>query len=170
MPGNVFGCPEWDVEMVEGREIGEWFAGFVDQAEPKLRHAFVVALGQDVGVEATSIALAYGWEHRDELFAMDNPAGYLYVVGRNRGRKRLRRRGGLVLIPVDDQRTPWVEPDLPDALSALPEQQRVVVMLLHCFEWTMGEVGDVLQVSKSTVQTHADRGLARLRERMGVTL
>jgi RNA polymerase sigma factor (sigma-70 family) len=52
----------------------------------------------------------------------------------------------------------------------LPEQQRVVVMLLHCFEWTMAEVADVLQVSKSTVQTHAERGLSRLRERMGVTL
>jgi DNA-directed RNA polymerase specialized sigma24 family protein len=45
-----------------------------------------------------------------------------------------------------------------------------VVMLVHCFEWTMAEVAEVLQVSKSTVQTHAERGLASLRDRMGVTL
>lgn len=146
------------------------FDVFFERVEPRLREALSATLGSEAGREAAADALSYGWENWERVRFMDNPAGYLYVVGRNRGRKRLRRRGGLVLIPVDDQRTPWVEPDLPDALSALPEQQRVVVMLLHCFEWTMGEVGDVLQVSKSTVQTHADRGLARLRERMGVTL
>jgi RNA polymerase sigma-70 factor (ECF subfamily) len=71
---------------------------------------------------------------------------------------------------VDTERAPWVEPELSTALAALPEQQRVVVMLLHCFEWSMSEVAELLQVSKSTVQTHAERGMAQLRERMGVTL
>lgn len=100
---------------------------------------------------------------------MNNPAGYLYVVGRDRGRRMQRRLRSVVLMPVDSVRTPWVEPGLPDALARLPEQQRVAVMLLHCFEWTMSEVADLLDISKSTVQTHADRGLARLRARMGVT-
>ena len=35
---------------------------------------------------------------------------------------------------VDPERTPWVEPELPAALAALPEQQRMVVVLLQCFE------------------------------------
>ena len=71
---------------------------------------------------------------------------------------------------MDTNQVPWVEPDLPVALTELPERQRVVVMLLHCFEWTMAEDADLLQVSKSTVQTHAERGMTQLRERMGVTL
>lgn len=100
---------------------------------------------------------------------MDNPAGYLYVVGKNNARRQARRRRP-VLMEVDPQRTPWVEPELPDALAALPDQQRIVVVLLHCFEWSMSEVAAVLDVSKSTVQNHAERGLARLRSRMGVTL
>ena len=146
------------------------FDVFFKRAEPRLREALSATLGSDAGREAAADALSYGWENWGRVQAMDNPAGYLYVVGRDRGRKRLRRRRRPSFIPVDEQRSPWVEPGLPDALSGLPEQQRVVVMLLHCFEWTMAEVADVLQVSKSTVQTHAERGLSRLRERMGVTL
>jgi RNA polymerase sigma factor (sigma-70 family) len=148
----------------------ESFDDFFERVEPRLREALSATLGSNSGREAAADALSHGWENWGRVQAMDNPAGYLYVVGRDRGRKRLRRRPPAVLMPVDEQRSPWVEPDLPDALSALPEQQRVVVMLLHCFEWTMAEVAELLQVSKSTVQTHAERGLASLRDRMGVTL
>ena len=63
-----------------------------------------------------------------------------------------------------------MEPGLGDALVGIPVQQRVVVTLLHCFECTMSEVAELLGVSKATVQTHADRGMTQLRERMGVRL
>ena len=146
------------------------FRSFAAEVEPRLRAALSATLGSDTGREATAEAIAYAWEHWDKVAAMDNPAGYLYVTGRDRGRKMQQRwRNSVVLMPVDSVRTPWVEPGLPDALARLPEQQRVVVMLLHCFEWTMSEVADLLDISKSTVQTHADRGLSRLRARMGVT-
>ena len=146
------------------------FDVFFERVEPRLREALSATLGSEAGREAAADALSYGWENWGRVQAMDNPAGYLYMVGRDRGRKRLRRRRRPALMPADEQRTPWVEPDLPDALSGLSEQQRVVVMLLHCFEWTMAEVAELLQVSKSTVQTHAERGLASMRNRMGVTL
>lgn len=145
------------------------FKSFATGVEPRLRAALSATLGSDAGREATAEAIAYAWEHWSKVAAMHNPVGYLYVVGRDRGRRMQRRLRNVVLMPVDSVRTPWVEPGLPDARARLPEQQRVVVMLLHCFEWTMSEVADLLDISKSTVQTHADRGLARLRARMGVT-
>jgi len=43
-----------------------------------------------------------------------------------------------------------------------------VVVLLHCFQWTMSEVAGLLDVSKSTVQNHAERGMASLRDSIGV--
>lgn len=144
------------------------FEEFARQIEPRLRDSLSATLGTDLGREATAEALAYAWEHWTKVSAMDNPAGYLYVVGRDRGR-RLRPRRRVALMPADPVRTPWVEPGLPDALSRLSEQQRVAVMLLHCFEWTMSEVAELLGVSKSTVQSHSERGMARLRSRMGVT-
>ena len=147
----------------------ETFDEFVERAERRLREALTATLGSEAGREATADALAYGWEHWSRVGRLENPAGYLYAVGRNNQRRRYRRRQR-VLMEVDPERTPWVEPELPAALAALPDQQRIVVVLLHCFEWTMSEVADLLDVSKSTVQSHAERGIARLRSRLGVVL
>lgn len=151
------------------------FESFVREAETRLRDALSATLGSDAGREAAAEALGYAWEHWDRIRAMDNPVGYLYVLGRDRGRRRFRRdrtrrRSSVALLPVDRTHTPWIEPQLPSELEHLPERQRVVVMLLYCFEWSMGEVADFLDVSKSTVQSHAERGMARLRKRLGVTL
>lgn len=149
---------------------GETFETFFERVEPRLRESLSATVGIEAGREAAVDALAYAWEHWDRVRRMQNPAGYLYVVGRDRARRASRRPRRPKLVRVDNERAPWVEPGLPAALEALPEQQRVVVMLMHCAQWTMSEVAELLQVSKSTVQTHAERGMAQLRERMGVTL
>jgi len=143
------------------------FTEFVKQTEPRLRNALSALLGTDLGKEMTAECLAYGWEHWTRIEMMDNPAGYLYSVGRDRGRRRRERRRP-VLLPVDAQRLPWVEPQLAGALASLPERQRVVVMLLHSFQWSMSEVADLLGISKSAVHTHSRRGIDRLRRKLGV--
>jgi RNA polymerase sigma factor (sigma-70 family) len=50
----------------------------------------------------------------------------------------------------------------------LPERQRVVVALLYGYQWSIAEVAEHLGLSKATVQTHAERGLKRLRRKLGV--
>ena len=145
----------------------ETFTAFVEEVEYRLRCALSACLGSQVGREAAAEALAYGWEHWDRIRAMENPAGYLYTVGRSRGRRAFRRRP--VLYEVDQESMPWIEPGLPDALAALPEQQRIAVMLHHCFQWTLAEIADLLEVSKSTAQKHTTRGVDRLRKEMRVS-
>lgn len=54
-----------------------WFDGLVHDVEPRLRHALVAVYGQEQGRDATVEALAYAWEHREEIKSMANPAGYL---------------------------------------------------------------------------------------------
>lgn len=145
----------------------EAFTEFVEAHELGLRVALTAALGSDVGREAAAEALAYGWEHWDRVSVMGNPAGYLYRVGRSWGGRRHRRRR--VLLPASDVAgESWVEPGLPGALARLPERQRVVVWLLHSAQWSMSEVADLLGISKSSVQRHAERGMARLRRMLGV--
>jgi RNA polymerase sigma factor (sigma-70 family) len=75
-----------------------------------------------------------------------------------------------VFPPVDIDRQPWIEPKLAVALARLPDRQRTVVMLLHSFQYSMSEVGELLGMSKSTVHTHSKRGLDRLRKQLGVEL
>ena len=98
---------------------------------------------------------------------MDNPAGYLYRVGRDRGRSIPRPDyAGAVDVAVAEM--PWVEPQLPQELADLPEQQRVAFTLIHGYEWTFSEVADLMGIAKSTVQTHEGRAMDRLRDRLGV--
>jgi len=147
--------------------VADSFTEFVTATEARLRVALSAAHGLERGREAAAEALAYGWEHWGRIGEMENPAGYLYRVGQNEA-KRMNTRQILRLPEVDSQRDPWVEPGLPEALAKLPEQQRIVVALLHGYQWSLGEVAELLGVSKSTVQSHADRGLKRLRRRLGV--
>ncbi len=145
----------------------EDYSAFVRDGGARLRRAFIAAYGPEVGAEATSDALAYGWEHWDRIGAMDNPAGYLYRVGQSRARRY--RRTPPRLPEVETATTPWVEPGLPKALEGLSERQRQAIVLCHGFGWTLAEAAEILGVGASTVQRHLDRGMAKLRKGLGVT-
>ena len=144
------------------------FVEFVAEVEAKLRYALSAAYGSDVGREAAAEALAYGWEHWSRLRVMHNPGGYLYRVGQGAAR-RLRRKPRL-LGWVAGSETPWVEPELAPAMNKLSERQRVVVALLHAFDWTHTEVSEFLSISRASVQTHERRALNRLKKDLGVEL
>jgi RNA polymerase sigma-70 factor (ECF subfamily) len=145
----------------------ENYSAFVRDGGARLRRAFIAAYGPDVGAEATSDALAYAWEHWDRISRMDNPAGYLYRVGQSKARRY--RRKPTRLPEVETAATPWVEPGLPAALETLSERQRQENVLCQGFGWTLVEAAEVLVVGASTIQRHIDRGMAKLREGLGVT-
>lgn len=153
--------------MLPNEAKADSFTEFFLDVEPRLRRALTAMLGSEVGREATSEALVYGWEHWDRLKTMYNPAGYLYRVGRRRGRRmQLRRRPETG--SMDAVGEPWFEPGLPEALARLPERQRLVVSLLHGHGWTMTEVADLLEIGKSTVQSYEQRAMSKLRRMLGV--
>src|SRR3972149_8248095 len=66
---------------------------FVSQMGTGLQRALVAGFGQDLGQEAMSEALAYGWEHWDRIRSMENKAGYLYRVGYRWAIRAKSRRG-----------------------------------------------------------------------------
>lgn len=150
----------------------EAFIRFVDTYERRLSEALIALLGEVVGRDAAAEALSYGWEHWPRVSAMDNPVGYLYVVGRDRATRHERRRRDR---PTDRPPTPpedpslWFEPALPELVAQLSDRERQVVMLLYAFEWSMSEISELLDVSKSAVQSYASRGLEKLRTGLGVT-
>ena len=138
------------------------FTEFVRVAEPKLRSGLISAYGRQEGWEAVAEALAYAWEHWDRIQTMDNPVGYLYRVGRSRGRWGFRRsRVVHEMNPTND--APWFEPALPAALRRLSQRQRTAVMLIKGYGWTYQEVADLTGISVSSVQNHVERALAKLR-------
>jgi DNA-directed RNA polymerase specialized sigma24 family protein len=143
----------------------ERFESFFERAEPRLRRALVAAYGIDAGREAAGDALSYAWEHWDKVGAMANPLGYLYRVGQS----STRRRKTPIVFARPDTREPWIEPKLAVALASLTERQRLAVVLVHGYGWRPAEVAAVTGLRATTVQTHATRGLARLRDALEAT-
>jgi DNA-directed RNA polymerase specialized sigma24 family protein len=140
------------------------FRAFVIRTEPRLHRGLVASLGWDRGREATADALAYAWEHWSKVRAMTNPCGYLYRVGQS----SVRSRKVPVLFERPDHTEALYEPALMRLLAELPERQRVAVVLVHGFNWTTREVSDLTGLAPSTVHTHLERGLSKLRAALEV--
>ena len=70
------------------------YENFLATDGSRLRRLLVAHYGVDVGVEATSDALAWAWEHWDDLAPLTNRVGYLYRVAQSTSRRywRWRRR------------------------------------------------------------------------------
>lgn len=115
--------------------------------------------------DAAAEALAWAWEEWDKVQTMENPAGYLFRVGRSKSRLRKAPR----LAPVAALDLPDVEPRLVPALLGLPSRQRTAVWLVHACQWRPAEVAEAMGVSPSAVSTHLSRGLHQLRAVLEVT-
>jgi RNA polymerase sigma-70 factor (sigma-E family) len=129
-------------------------------------------------------ALCGDWHRADDL--LQTALTKLYVAW-----PRIRHGGGeeayvrqiLVRANIDESRRPWrreratdalpdrpaAEPTAPeersalfDALQALPEQQRKVVVLRHWLGLSVRETAVELGINEGTVKSHSSRGLAAL--------
>lgn len=141
------------------------FRAFVELAEPRLHRALVARFGWEQGRDATAEALGYAWEHWSRVRRLESPVGYLFRVGQSRS--RIRKNPPVFARPVAADH--WYEPELAGLLGELPARQRIAVVLVHGYGWTTREVGDLLGVRPTTVQSHLSRGLSRLRQELEVT-
>ncbi len=139
------------------------FERFFHEAEPRLRRAFVGSHGPDQAGDAAAEALAWAWEHWEELMTVENPVGFLYRVGQSRTRQR---RVPSLPLPAAVG-VPDVEPGLVPALLKLTPPQRATVWLVHACGWQYAEVADALGISASAVGSHLQRGLDHLRTAIG---
>jgi RNA polymerase sigma factor (sigma-70 family) len=155
--------------LVSEDETMGTFEEFFQEAEPRLRRALSAAYGVATGREAAIEALAWAWEHWDRVAGMANPVGYLYRVGQTEAR-RLHIQPSKPIVSSENTTVdePEIEPALERALASLSEAQRTAVVLVHAFEWTYQEVADLVGASRSSVQTHLERGLRRLRVHLEV--
>jgi len=140
------------------------FEAFVLSVEPGLRRALFSVLGIDRGREATAEALAWAWEHWGRVRRMDNPTGFLFRVGQS----RIRTRRTPPMFERSEWHEPLVEPGLGRAFQQLSESQRMAVILIHGFGWKLREVAELSGTKVTTIQTHLERGLQKLRAALEV--
>lgn len=130
-----------------------------------LRRALVARNGLSDGCDAAAEAIAWAWEHQEQLMRLDNPVGYLYRVGQSSLRRRRRidrlRVDFVPEIATDDVH---LDHDLFDGLRRLTPDQRVAVVMVHMYGFSYRDVARLLDTSETAVTNHVHRGLKRLRQ------
>ena len=109
---------------------------------------------------------------RREAKHIEDTKGYLFVCVRNAVLNDTKARGRIV--PLDDQ-SAWFDPpdrdyaeelSLRRALSALPDEQREVVILHVWADLTFAQVAEVVGISPNTAASRYRYGVAGLRDAM----
>jgi RNA polymerase sigma-70 factor (ECF subfamily) len=140
------------------------------EIERTVRRALVARNGLHAGADAAAEAMAWAWQHRERIASMDNPAGYLFRVGQTAARRQRRwqgREARLGFDPVAGDPPEAFDESLFRALARLRRDQRVAVVLVHCYSYRYREVAELMGISEAAVTNHVHRGLARLRVLLG---
>lgn len=127
--------------------------------------------GQDLGSEAADEAFARAFERWGQVSTMGNPAGWVYRVGANWGKRRQWRRGREIELlsrtrPQTHYDAEFSDPDLAAAMAELPMKLRSVVVLRMILDYSEAETATALNIAPGTVKSRLHRGLTGLRQRM----
>jgi RNA polymerase sigma-70 factor (ECF subfamily) len=113
-----------------------------------------------------------------DRFDRSRPFGpWLHRIVVNRAIDHARARKLRGEVPADDRLDLAAAADerpfdarLVAGLATLDPEQRAVIVLRHLLEYTPGEIADLLDLPRGTVNSRLRRGLDSLRERMGEEL
>lgn len=143
------------------------FEDFYREKASAIHRGLAIALGNEaLGQEATDEAFARAFQHWRKIHGYDNPAGWVYRVGLNWGRSRLRKTKREVMSNdvIPSGVVAPIEPGLDDAIAALPIKLRSVVVLRYLLDWSVEETADALRIPAGTVKSRLSRALGQLAE------
>ena len=155
--------------VIEGKDFSSLF-----RAEyPSLVRAFFL-LTADAG-EAEEIAqeaFARAYERWDRVSRMASPAGYVYRIGLNLNRHRLRHlavqaRRALAMRrdPFSDER-PELRIEIAEAIASLTRGQREAFMLVDWLGVSVEEAARILRLAPASVRSRVHRARRILRDRL----
>ena len=157
---------------------------FRDLFRAAMRVAFRITGDRSVAEDLAAEAMARAYANWSKIRGSDHLDAWVRRVAANLALDVVRRRRPLaeaarrehddlrarrtISIPFEEDAASREE--VTRALAALPRRQREVLVLRYLAGLDDDELCDVLGMTASTARTHAQRGLATLRERLGVEL
>jgi RNA polymerase sigma-70 factor (ECF subfamily) len=129
------------------------------------------AAAEDIAQEAFVAAIRN--LHRFDARRPFSPWLHRIVVNRaidwSRVHKARAEVGGEALAAVEAGEEPRerLEERVVAGLRGLPPEQRAVIVLRYLFDYTPGEIGDILELPRGTVNSRMRRGLDALRDELG---
>ena len=151
------------------------FDDFYRRHRDEVGRALTFTLGDpSLGQEAVDEAMARAYQRWEQLRGTENPAGWVYVVGRRwglswrRGRRREKRREEFVALQAGGRVDPATE-DLVDLMTALGElntDHRTVVVCRFSLGLSVRETAELLSIREGTVKSRLARALDQLRDHL----
>ena len=165
------------VVVVDGRTHADAdFEGFCREAHPRLVSAFAHHCGDPfLAEELAQEALIRAGDRWSKVSRLESPIGWVFRVGANLAASSFRRRGAERRALERARSNPGQahrDPDggdavaVREALAALPERQRQVVLLRYFLDQSAERTGDVLGLSAGAVRMQAHRALAAMHARL----
>lgn len=164
-----------DADAVSSRETTSVtsrteFDEFYRKRRTEMVRALTLALGsRDLGLEAADEAFTRALERWSDIDGYENREGWVYRVGLNWARSRLRRRTFLVDAlfdePVHVDGLP--DPELLRAVEGLSLKYRAVVVARFFLDWSVEQTAESLGIPEGTVKTRQARALEGLRRQLG---
>jgi RNA polymerase sigma-70 factor (ECF subfamily) len=148
------------------------FEAFYQTNRQHVFRALALTLGNpDLAADAVDEAMVRAYQHWRTVSTYDNQAGWVYRVGLNWARSRLRKRKREVLSdapPEQSAEITFSDPDLERAVMSLPIEARSVVVLRFYLDWSTDEVARALGIRPGTVKSRLHRAMNELRANLDV--
>ncbi len=134
-----------------------------------------LGLSDEQAADALQEAILRLWRELSRGTLIERPLAWLYrtLYRLAMEQHRWRHRLSLLLPRLAPHRTDYAGPETSDrvsvwaAVDGLPPRQRQVLYLHYVADLTFDQIADVVGISASATRTHASRGVATLRERLG---
>lgn len=156
-----------DGALAANHDAQEAFAVFYSRHGEQVLRALAVTLdNQELARDATQEAMARAWRSWSQVQTFANPPGWVYRVGLNWARSRLRRVSREVLGVFRDRSLPASEvpdPALARAVQVLSQRQRAVVVLRLYLDWSVADVAAALGIPEGTVRSRQHTAMNQLR-------
>ncbi len=172
---------KYPISLKEGST--EAFAALIDQYGSYVAKILQSFLGSGLSKEdleeITSDVFFTLWKKRNELSASGNIKGYIAVVSRNIGRKRLKKLKFVEPLPDDfdmasDDLTPSDVMERSEEtrmvlslINTLNKEDKEIFIRYYYLEQSTGEISKLMQINKSTIMSRLARGRKGMKMRIG---
>lgn len=141
------------------------FDAFYGPARQSVGRALSLTLRDvDLATDSVDEALVRAYQRWERVGRLDNPAGWVYRVGLNHARNRMRRLLRRVPPPAGANEFEFAvaDPSIERALADLSIEQRSVVVCRLLLGWSESQTAEALGIRPGTVKSRLHRATSRL--------